>query len=68
LILLLNDEQPDIRYYICESAGIQSVIDSSLWHIGGGDGGQQETVKINDQVIVELIFKDFTDKVLASAD
>ena len=27
LVLLLNDEQPDIRYYLCESAGLTLVID-----------------------------------------
>jgi hypothetical protein len=27
LVILLNDEQPDIRYYLCESPALSQVID-----------------------------------------
>ena len=57
LILLLNDEQPDIRYYLCESDGLNSVIDhkaTGKWKVLG------ENVHLNDQVVVEYLFEEFT--------
>ena len=30
LVLLLNDEQPDIRYYLCES-GLTNMLDTQEW-------------------------------------
>lgn len=27
IVILLNDEQPDIRYYLCESPALATVID-----------------------------------------
>ncbi len=62
LILLLNDEQPDIRYYLCECDALVSLIDhkqSGKWNV------MQEPVKLNDQVVVELLFEDLTQARLA---
>ena len=60
LVLLLNDEQPDIRYYLCESEAMVKVIDhkgSGKWKV------MEENVRLNDQVIVEYLFEEFTDRV-----
>jgi hypothetical protein len=57
LILLLNDEQPDIRYYLCECEALAALIDhqnSGKWSV------MQEPVKLNDQVVVEFLFEDLT--------
>ena len=60
LILLLNDEQPDIRYYLCESEALIKVID----HQGTGKWNvMEENVRLNDQVVVEYLFEEFTDRV-----
>lgn len=60
LILLLNDEQPDIRYYLCESEALIKVID----HQGTGKWKvMEENVRLNDQVVVEYLFEEFTDRV-----
>ncbi len=60
LILLLNDEQPDIRYYLCSTEALNKVIDhkgSDKWRV------MEENVHLNDQVVVEYIFEDFTERV-----
>lgn len=67
MILLLNDEQPDIRYYLCQSPALARVIDFA---------GQQPyklledgyTVSVNDQFVVEKLFTDYTERILASGD
>lgn len=61
LILLLNDEQPDIRYYLCESEALLQVIDSDgtgKWKVLG------ENVHLNDQVLVEQLFEEFTKRII----
>jgi hypothetical protein len=35
LIMLLNDEQPDIRYYLCESEQLDAVFESDKWTVYG---------------------------------
>jgi len=51
LIILLNDEQPDIRYFLCKSDSL-----AILW--------KEEKISLNDQYIVEVLFNEFTEKVL----
>ena len=68
LIILLNDEQPDIRYYLCEAgeAALSDLVDhqrSGRWLIM-----KQQPVKLNDQIVVELIFEDFTQRLLNAGD
>ena len=61
LILLLNDEQPDIRYYLCEAHGINALIEGDKqgkWLVMG------HNVQLNDQVVVEYLFEEFTQRIL----
>ena len=67
LVILLNDEQPDIRYYLCESESLTHVIDhknSSQWKILD----DSYVVRLNDQIVVELLFEDFTQQCLSNSD
>ena len=52
LIILLNDEQPDIRYFLCKSDSL-----AISWK-------HEEKISLNDQYIVEVLFKEFTEKVI----
>eukprot|EP00347_Sterkiella_histriomuscorum_P008658 403344256 len=71
LILLLNDEQPDIRYYLCHN-GLTKMIESEQGEYtiqkGQAEGGPstQESivVSLNDAVVQELLFKDLTKKII----
>jgi len=59
LVILLNDEQPDIRYYLCESPALAQVIDFENlqpWKVLA-DG---YTVKLNDMYVLETLFGNFT--------
>ena len=59
LVILLNDEQPDIRYYLCESPALSQVIDFENlqpWKVLA-DG---YTVKLNDMYVLETLFANFT--------
>jgi hypothetical protein len=66
-LLLLNDEQPDIRYYLCQSEALTEVIDFK---------GQKpfrllddgSTVFVNDQYLAEKLFEEFTLRVIATGD
>lgn len=66
LVILLNDEQPDIRYYLCESPALSKVIDHNNlqpWKLLN-DG---YTVLLNDFYVLELVFSDFTARLSASS-
>jgi len=63
LVILLNDEQPDIRYYLSEAQGINAIIEGGQegrWKVMG------QNVQLNDQVVVEYLFEEFTTRILTS--
>lgn len=66
LVILLNDEQPDIRYYLCESPALSQVIDFENlqpWKVLA-DG---YTVKLNDMFVLETLFANFTRRLQSQA-
>ena len=67
LIMLLNDEQPDIRYYLCESEASHNLIEKSDRYLKT-ESDRQIPVLLNDQYLIEQIFHEFTSRALEAAN